>query len=285
MKHLLLGLLVLLELGAITPTETTTCSTSAECNDGNVCTTDQCKGGTCVHENNTYSTSCYDGPSGTIGVGACRAGTKTCSGGKLGPCSGQVVPTAEACDGNGVDEDCDGQANEEGATGCATLYRDVDLDGFGTSTSKCLCEKVKPFGATKSGDCNDRDPKIGPHMSEVCTDGVDQNCDGHADCADPSCGQNPFCQGSCTIAVSPVAVASSATAPVRTTVTLTASPSTFTFTSLPKIWLSSPDVRLLSPRLLGKNVASAVLEVKAGATKGGFGLQVTPCTGTVLTIQ
>ena len=43
--------------------------------------------------------SCYTGPSGTQGVGACRAGTQTCvvgGTGTWGACAGQVLPAAGA---------------------------------------------------------------------------------------------------------------------------------------------------------------------------------------------
>ncbi len=54
--------------------------------------------------------ACYDGPAGTEGIGACRAGTLTC-GADGGACGGQeVLPTTERCDTTGVDENCDGIA-------------------------------------------------------------------------------------------------------------------------------------------------------------------------------
>lgn len=61
---------------------------------------------------------CYSGAAGTEGVGACRAGTRTCVAGTpamFGACTGEVAPRAEAC-GNSVDDDCDGMTDE----GCST---------------------------------------------------------------------------------------------------------------------------------------------------------------------
>src|SRR5690349_15394569 len=49
--------------------------------------------------------------------------------------------------------------------------RDGDRDGYTPS----------------QGDCNDADPSVNPGISETCTDGVDNNCDGATDSADYAC--------------------------------------------------------------------------------------------------
>jgi hypothetical protein len=78
------------------------------CNDNNVCTDDTCAPATgCVYTNNTFSQTCYDGPTGSAGKGLCKSGTKTCSKGTAGACVGQVLPTTEVC-GDNIDQDCDG---------------------------------------------------------------------------------------------------------------------------------------------------------------------------------
>ncbi|MHC4816156.1 MAG: putative metal-binding motif-containing protein, partial [Planctomycetota bacterium] len=43
--------------------------------------------------------SCWDGPVATKGVGQCMLGIQTCTAGQWGPCTGQVSPTTEICDG------------------------------------------------------------------------------------------------------------------------------------------------------------------------------------------
>src|SRR5690606_34367855 len=60
--------------------------------------------------------SCYSGPEGTLDVGVCVAGTRTCDdeGAGFGPCEGEVTPTAELC-GTPADENCLGDAPECGA--------------------------------------------------------------------------------------------------------------------------------------------------------------------------
>jgi len=50
----------------------------------------------------------------------CRDGERGCSAGQYGTCAGEIVPVAEACDGQ--DHDCDGLADNgaPGAAGCIT---------------------------------------------------------------------------------------------------------------------------------------------------------------------
>ena len=55
------------------------------------------------------TTTCYEGPAGTAGVGVCLSGAQACtpSGTGYAACTGQVLPGAEAC-GDGIDNDCNG---------------------------------------------------------------------------------------------------------------------------------------------------------------------------------
>jgi hypothetical protein len=86
---------------------------------------------------------------------------------------------AELC--NGIDDNCNGVADEEGATGCTTYFRDLDLDGFGDSAySKCLCAPAGYYTTTNMGDCNDDNELIYPGSPEICN-GVDDNCNGQTD--------------------------------------------------------------------------------------------------------
>lgn len=57
---------------------------------------------------------CYEGPDGTRGVGACRAGVGLCDATGTsfeGACLGQVLPIGEIC-ASPFDDDCDGVAND-----------------------------------------------------------------------------------------------------------------------------------------------------------------------------
>ncbi|MBM4398314.1 MAG: thrombospondin type 3 repeat-containing protein, partial [Deltaproteobacteria bacterium] len=79
-----------------------------------------------------------------------------------------VSPGAtEAC--NGVDDDCDAQADEPGAAGCETYWRDNDGDAYGVETdSRCLCAPSGKYVAESTGDCNDSDKAVYPGATELC---------------------------------------------------------------------------------------------------------------------
>ena len=42
-------------------------------------------------------------------------------------------------------------------------------------------------------DCNDNNSSIHPNAGEICTDGVDNNCNGLSDCEDTLCSEHPSC--------------------------------------------------------------------------------------------
>jgi hypothetical protein len=92
---------------------------------------------------------------------------------------GAVNPDAtETC--NGVDDDCDGETDENGADGATAYYPDTDLDGYGDDAGEVLACAM-PDGYTPFGDdCNDADAAINPGAAELCN-GVDDNCDGTTD--------------------------------------------------------------------------------------------------------
>lgn len=58
----------------------------------------------------TEPVACYDGPSTTLDVGNCRAGTRSCAEGTLGACLGAVLPSDETC--NEIDDDCNGEVDD-----------------------------------------------------------------------------------------------------------------------------------------------------------------------------
>jgi len=87
-----------------------------------------------------------------------------------------IYPGAsELCDG--LDNNCDGVA-DEGAT--LTVYADADGDGFGDDgVSEDACE-AGDGQSDVGGDCDDADGAVYPGASEICGDGILNDCDGSA---------------------------------------------------------------------------------------------------------
>jgi hypothetical protein len=141
---------------------------------------------------------CYTGPAGTEGVGACKAGKKTCApdGAGFGACEGEVLPAPETCLAPG-DEDCDGQTNEEGA-GC------VCAPG---SSTPCYTGPAGTLGVgvCKSGTQACLDSGLGYGncegevlpQTETCDTPVDDDCDGLVNESGPGCVCVPGAVQSC----------------------------------------------------------------------------------------
>jgi hypothetical protein len=82
---------------------------------------------------------------------------------------------AETCDG--VDEDCDGSADNN-ATDGLLWYPDADADGWGGPGSPVTaCSAPAGYGSSDA-DCDDANPEQHPFAPESCVDPTDLNCDG-----------------------------------------------------------------------------------------------------------
>ena len=86
----------------------------------------------------------------------------------------------EHCDDR--DNDCDGSVDED-ALDAWTWYLDADGDGWGDEESVAQdCDQ--PSGYVEEPlDCDDGDAAVAPDLDEICSNGVDDDCDGGAnDC-------------------------------------------------------------------------------------------------------
>jgi hypothetical protein len=131
--------------------------------------------------------NCYEGPSGTAGVGICKGGQRVCAvdGSGFGPCEGQVLPVDESCATPG-DDDCDGV--DDATEGClcvpgesASCYEGpAGTEGVGlcVAGTKLCAEDGKSFG-----------PCAGQALpaEETCATPGDDDCDGQTNEGGPEC--------------------------------------------------------------------------------------------------
>jgi cysteine-rich repeat protein len=99
---------------------------------------------------------------------ACDADPFVCPAGRAADCNDgdpAIHPGAPTVCMNGVDEDCDGMDET-----CS----DQDGDGWDACP-------MNPSGAC---DCNDNVPSINPVATDICNDGIDQDCSGVDACCD-----------------------------------------------------------------------------------------------------
>jgi len=85
----------------------------------------------------------------------------------------------ETCDG--IDNNCDGDIDEAGATGELTYFIDADADGSGDSSATGVTSCSAPAGFVVSNDdCDDDEALARPGGTEIC-DGIDNDCNDTVD--------------------------------------------------------------------------------------------------------
>ncbi|MFH0870333.1 MAG: MopE-related protein [archaeon] len=171
--------------------------------------------------------SCYTGATGTLNIGLCHNGTKTCIAGVWDSCVGQVTPVTDICDN--LDNDCDGTKDEGlfNSTGCLQLglcsgsNKTCTAGGWGACSKLPQaevcdnldndCDSVKDESLFNITGCNQIGVCLGSNktcaagvwgicsklpQTETC-DNKDNNCDGSVDescaCTDgatKTCGSN-----------------------------------------------------------------------------------------------
>ncbi|HEX8435576.1 DNRLRE domain-containing protein [Archangium sp.] len=122
-------------------------------------------------------TCAYSGPSGTEGVGLCRAAHRYCnaSGTAWGACTGQVLPAAETCS-NTFDEDCDGATNEGCNCNSSCYSGPPGTNGIGV----CRAGRIICTSSTLPYCVGQKLPS-----PETCTTAEDDDCDGSLTCTNP----------------------------------------------------------------------------------------------------
>ncbi|MFN4253893.1 MAG: MopE-related protein [Saprospiraceae bacterium] len=81
----------------------------------------------------------------------------------------------EICDG--ADNNCNGQVDEGSGNGTGTtFYADADGDTFGDANSFAIACSAPAGYVSNFADCDDTDAGVNPAATEICNDGIDQNC-------------------------------------------------------------------------------------------------------------
>jgi len=108
-----------------------------------------------------------------------------------------INPGATEICGDGIDQDCSGADLPCGGSICADITsmnecnNDPACEWIGTKKNGSCQDLAGPVDADGDGydttvDCDDTDPAINPGATEICGDGIDQDCSG----ADLPCGDN-----------------------------------------------------------------------------------------------
>lgn len=141
------------------------CNDDTQCDDAIACTIDTCDESLSRCRHSPDDATCQNGVY-CDGVERCDA-KLGCRLGVPVACSDGDVCTIDSC--------------LEVTGACQHVLRDADGDG--SPDGHCIA----------NGDCNDNDPRIGPQVTEVCQNKLDDDCDKMVDEADCTAPQNDTC--------------------------------------------------------------------------------------------
>jgi hypothetical protein len=82
-------------------------------------------------------------------IGACRAGSRTCSGGVWGPCSDVKPAETDGC--NGIDDNCNGIVDEDCPESCVVVCNNCGADGAASDTYSTIEEAIAAAGQADGG--------------------------------------------------------------------------------------------------------------------------------------
>jgi parallel beta-helix repeat protein len=153
-----------------------------------------------------YGASCDD----ALSYSACPSGIDTDGDeidDNLDNCPSDINPLQEDWDEDGIGDDCDDDADGDGYVGAtddcdesnpdyweeAIVYTDADGDGYGdleTEETQCIGESPDTGYVIDNTDCNDADSTINPGATEMCSDTIDNDCNGDVDIDDTFCAED-----------------------------------------------------------------------------------------------
>ena len=114
---------------------------------------------------------------------------------------------ASGCEGeDGYVGHSDCQDNNPSSWRVGTYYYDGDADEYYADGANrredgmmyVCCGDEIPGGyveTTLGRDCDDSNPSANPGMTEICDNGLDDDCDGFVDCTDGDCASDSICNG------------------------------------------------------------------------------------------
>lgn len=173
----------------------------SECSTGAQGSATSCQANTCSGTSQacgylTSASTCRSTSGSCDTAEMCTGSAYTCptdgyaSGGTLcsawGTCTDNRVSPSYSCTGTQSASSCNStnQCNQSSSQSCSlgtatTVYRDVDGDSYGAGTGVSGCTG-KGY-VTNALDCNDGDTSIRPGATEICGDGIDNNCNSSTD--------------------------------------------------------------------------------------------------------
>jgi len=98
--------------------------------------------------------------------------------------AGQIVGQLSGACGFNVNDSCDSVANATVDGALAAYFSDISQ--FLDPNTSCT-DADNDGSCVETGDCDDANPSVHPGAAELCDDGVDNDCNGLVDSADPAC--------------------------------------------------------------------------------------------------
>lgn len=123
----------------------------------------------------TPTPTCTDNDGDGFGTGTGCTGALDCNDNDAA-----IHPGATENCTDGIDNNCNSlvDTRDPNAVGCPVTASCTDSDGDQYAIEGGACGPI---------DCDDTDATLNPGASEICDDGIDNNCDGNIDAADTAC--------------------------------------------------------------------------------------------------